>query len=190
VKVSARPGAAAAVLLGALVGYGAIVRPIEARIAEHDDEIAQLTDRIETRLGAERKIAVLQDERHRLLARLHPLHLADDRARIIERFFQLGARTGRLHDASITAIAADAPPVAGTPERSEFDEVPLVVTLRGSYGSLLQTIRDFSTSDVPVRLTVTSLVAGDRRGEQARGLVATVRVVLLRMPDQVPHARS
>lgn len=181
-------GRAAAAVLVALLGYGAIVRPIEARIAVHADEITRETERFETQLGAARRLDALQHERDRLATRLLPLHLNDDRARILERFLQLGARTGTLHDTRISAIAADAP-AAASGVRPEFDEVPLVMTLRGSYAGLLQTIRDFSTSAVPARLAIASIDATERRGGDARELVASVRIVLLRTPDGPPHAR-
>lgn len=179
-----------------LIAYLAIYRPAEARIAERYLDLDRETQRLQQRLAAARRAPDVERERNRLRAQLDAQHLRDDRARLVQRFLLAAAATARRRDLHILEItsagarpvrrAGTSAPSASPPSTPLFDEVPLNVTMRGSYAGLVRGVRDLCTSSLAVRLSIESLVVRDRRLRRRPELTATIHVTLLRDIDDPP----
>ena len=187
---------AAALLM--LVAYLALFRPAEDTIRQRFSDIDRETTILEARLALARRDVALKRERARLRMQLQAFHLHDDRARGVQRFLVVASAIARRHGVRITEItstatsqarrafspAASASTVRAVPSTAIFDEVPLNLTVRGTYHEVLRTARDLSSANVPLRLSIDSLVLGDHRGSGTPLLTATLRATLLRDTDE------
>ena len=78
---------------------------------------------------------------------------------------------------TLQADAATAPrnPAGGT----ALDELPMQLTLRGSYAALIATVRDLAAPPLAARITIDALAPEDRSPAAAPRLLATIGIVLL-----------
>jgi hypothetical protein len=175
--------AAFAAVLVVLGGYLFVFRPLEAAIAA---QYAQLDD---DRISLERARAVvdheasLADEQRALTAWLTSAGLDADRTTAVDRFLRAIAAHGAEDDVRITTITADASAPATMPLAADaiaFDEIPLTVTLHGTYRRILRLVNDLDRDGRAERLTVATLGTTDRSAAHDPDLQATFHVSLLR----------
>ncbi len=173
----------AAALALTLLAYVALVRPLEARIAERyrslSDERRTLGD--EAVLTA--RIADAERERGGLAAALTPYQLTAPAAARAARFLDAAAASAARHGTLLGAVEAEPPATTGRTTPAAFAELPLRMTVRGAYPAVLATLRDLITAPVPLRLRLEAL--GPDPGARSRPvpLVATLHVVLYGLPE-------
>ena len=176
-----------------LAGYLAMFRPAEAAIADRYaqlDDGRALLDRHRVRdTGAART----RDEERALAIWIRRSGLQDAHATMVDRFLRTLAEAARLDGVRVTAVVADtssalairttnaASPVA-------FDEVPLSIAVRGTYGGVIGLVRDLDRGEIPARIGIEAVANADRTAIRSPELRATLRVTLLRLPDATTKA--
>jgi hypothetical protein len=173
-----------AAVLVLLAGYLAIFRPAEAAIA---DRYAQLDDgrvALDRRLGAARRAAERHDEARALAAWIRRAGLRDARSAIVDRFLRELAATAQAEGVAVRGVGTEVMRTlpAANAAAVVFDELPLTVSLDGSYAQVLRVVRDLDRGPVAARVGVDALT-GAGRDPRAPALRATLHVTLLRVPD-------
>lgn len=173
-----------AALLIVIAGFGLIVRPLEAAVAERYADLDAARASLERSAILRRRIPALERERDGLHDQLRRLHLGDRRAAMLERFLYAVAGVARTDGvavvriaAAVTAPLAAAPHPAATPL---LEEVPLDLTVRGRYGDVIRAARDLGGGTPAARVTIGSLAGSERRSGAPPLLNATFHVLLLR----------
>jgi hypothetical protein len=166
-----------------VAGYALIVRPLEARIADRYAVLAVARATIDDGSARVQSIASAERERERLRALLAPSDLDARPVTALQRFLETVSAAAARNGTTIRTL--DAEPTA--PQRSMaaaalFEEQALRLTLHGSYGSLLATLRALIGAPQASRISIEALAPDDRRS--ATGLVASVHVVLLHLPER------
>lgn len=180
--MNARMAAALAVAIVS-IGYAVAVRPLESRIAERYAVIASARATIAGGSWLGERIAAARREQGRLRATLARTVPSGGNAATLQRFLDATGRAATRHAIAIRALEADPVPSASVPAAGAlFDELSLRLTLRGSYGALLATLRELVTAPPAKRLAL-EMLAPDERRDAGGALVAVVHVVLLRLPD-------
>jgi Tfp pilus assembly protein PilO len=173
-----------------LTGYLAVARPLEARIAERYALLEAARTAIDARRAAVVQLQRALEDRNRLRASLARFQLESTRATSVARLLAAAFAAANRHGATIRGFqAAGATPQPPGGTGPVFDEVPLQLSLRGTYDELLATVRDLAAAPVAARLTIDSLALEDRSGPGTPRLVAAVGIVVLRAPSE-PNART
>jgi hypothetical protein len=179
---------AAALALGVVIfGYLIAVRPLEARIAERYAQLASARAAIDGDAARAARSATSERDGRRLRVTLARYALGEEPVSLLRRFLDASNAAATLHGTSIRALDAEPAPTGRTAAGERlFDELSLRLTLRGSYGALLATLRTLSTAPVACRIALEALAPDDRRNGDPV-LVAVVHVVLLHLP-RAAHA--
>jgi len=177
-------------LLVMLGGYLAVFRPAERAIAERyaqldDDRVALADER-----AADRRAAAARTEARTIAGWIRTSGLHDDRPTLVARFLRELDATAHADDVRVSGVDAGiVTPVgarANAPTTVHFDEIPLTVALRGTYGEIIRVIRDLGRGAVVLRIGVDALGDADRTAPRSPALHATLRVTLLRLAE-TPH---
>jgi hypothetical protein len=182
-----------AAVLVLLAGYLAIYRPAEAALAERYARLDDGRARLDERLALARRAGAARTETGALDVWLRARGLADDRTTIVARFLHDLAGTAHGDGVDVTGVVAEpggaAPPVAANAAPTvALDEIPLAVSLRGSYPNLLRVVRALDRDGPAMRVRISALGNADRSGAGSPALRATLLVTLLRIPDPAPKA--
>jgi hypothetical protein len=167
-----------------LVGYVLAVRPLEARIADRYAFVAAARATIDDGSALRLRIDAAESEKERLHARLARYALDARPAASVGRFLAAAGSAAQRHGAMIRALDAEPSPIErSAASTAPFAELPLRLTLRGSYTELLATLRDLIAAPLASRIALEGLAPDDRR-RAGSTLVAAVHVVLLRLPER------
>jgi hypothetical protein len=192
VKLGAEKLAAFGAVLVLLGGYLFAFRPLEAAIATRYAQLDDRREQLERRLALTRRAASLRREQQVLTRWLADAGLHADRTAIVDRFLGSVATRAASDGVHVTAITADAVALPAAPVAANaiaFDEIPLTVTLRGTYQRVLRFVRDLDATMLAERIGVESLGTIDRNATIDPELRATIHITLLRTCD-VPENRS
>jgi len=171
-----------------LAGYALIVRPLEARIADRYALVAAARTTIDEGSARQQSVAAAERERERLRSMLARYGLDARPVAALQRFLETASAAAARNGTTIRALDAEPVPAQRTVAGPAlFDEQALRLTLHGSYGSLLATLRALIGAPQASRISIEALALDDRRS--ATGLLATVHVVLLRLPER-EHVRT
>ncbi len=165
-----------------LAGYALLVRPLEARIADRYALVAAARAQIDDGSLRQQSVAAVERERDRLRSLLAPSGLDIPPVAALQRFLETASAAAARNGTTIRAL--DAEPLAAQRRAAPpalFEEQALRLTLHGSYGALLATLRALIAAPQASRISIEALAPDDRRS--AAGLVATVHVVLLHLPE-------
>ncbi len=168
------------ILLG---GYLFVFRPGETSIAQRYGQLDDGRVLLARRLTDARRESELRHEAHALSAWLTNVGLRADRTTIVDRFLRELARAGMNDRVRITAVTADnaGPEAERTIHKSvAFDEIPMTVSLRGTYRNVLRLVHDLNRTSMAARIGFDSMGNADRTTAHDPDLRATVRVTLLR----------
>jgi hypothetical protein len=182
-----------AAVLVLLAGYLAVYRPAEAALAERYARLDDGRARLDERLALARRAGAARTETGALDEWLRARGLADDRTTIVARFLHDLAGTARADGVDVTGVVAEPggapPPVAANAAPTvALDEIPLAVSLRGSYPNLLRVVRALDRDGPAMRVGISALGNADRSGAGSPALRATLLVTLLRIPDPARKA--
>jgi hypothetical protein len=191
-----------------LAGFLFVFRPMEATIGERYAALDDGRLLLDRRLALAKRANQLTSEQHALTSWLAGVGMSDSRTTIVNRFLRAIAATATqdgVHIASVRGIAGPQrilpPPAPGTLQAAgaaaatsatpittpvqavTFDEIPLTLSLRGSYQNVLHMVHDLNRTDLAARIGLDSL--GNPALVQTRNpeLQATLHVTLLRNPD-------
>jgi hypothetical protein len=189
-RIDASGALGALALAIALGGYFAVVRPLEARIADR----YRALDAARTAIDARRAVAAAArsslEQHARLRAAIARFHLDAGRAASVDRFLGVAFAAANRHGAAIRALQAESQTARqATGPGPLFEEIPLQLTLRGSYAALLATVRDLAAAPIAARITIDALAPEDRTGSGPPRLLAGIGIVLLRAPAE-SHVRA
>ena len=175
------------ILLGA---YLFVFRPGETSIAQRYGQLDDGRVLLNRRLIDARRESQLRREAHVLSAWLTNVGLRADRTTIVDRFLRALATAATNDRVRITAVAADNVGLGAgraTPKSVAFDEIPMTVSLRGTYRNVLRLVHDLSRTNIAARIGFDSIGNADRSAAHDPDLRASVRVTLLRY-TQTPKA--
>jgi len=152
-----------ACLLLAVAGYSLVYRPYESAITDafaSRESIAFAIDQNRTLLARRTALENLRDNLERLL---EELDLHDDAQTLVARYVRDAARLSSAHHVRITALQPLVTP--HTPETqtalaagpAALAATPLDLTLEGTYGDLLATIRGLSQDRILASVDLESL---------------------------------
>lgn len=167
-----------------LSGWALVVRPLEAGLAERSAAVVEARHALEDKLGATGRVSGLVHQRTRLRNHLANAHLEAGRAAATERFLRVALAAAARRGTSIREVRSASgavPRPTGPPP--VLDEVPFQLSVRGSFPALLDTVRDLINAPLAARIVIDALAPDDRLSTTT-GLIATVRVALLRAQEE------
>jgi Tfp pilus assembly protein PilO len=187
VKIGGNRLALFASALIVLAGYLAVFRPCEAQIAER---YAQLDDGqrvLDERLASSRRSTNLRAEEHRLETWLARTGARSNRTTVVNHFLQTVASTARIDRIVVTAIIADGP--IQRSEGTGGGELPLSLSLRGTYRDILRLVGDLDRTTLAARIGLETLENAQRDRRVDPDLRATLRITLL-YEETIPKGAS
>ena len=122
-----------------------------------------------------------------------PLDLSADRATTVARFLRHCARIATIEHVRLVQVderVAD-PSSVRTPQsatEAAFESIAMDVTLTGTYGNLLLTVRDLTQAPLAMNIEIDALESAGKSAGPATSpdLTARMRVSLLRLADAKP----
>jgi hypothetical protein len=172
-------------VLVVLAGYLVIVRPSEAAIGERYAQIDADRTLLERERASTGHAAALAAE-DRMLARwIARSGIDDDRTTLVDRLLGILAAAARHDAVRITAVTAE--PSLPAAASAEFNQIPLRVSLRGSYPNVLAFTRTVIASGIAAHVGIDEVTNADRPSAHAPELRATLYVALLQRAT-VTHA--
>lgn len=186
--------AAIAVLCaGYYIAFIALANAIDGR----HELTARVSDTIRANTAIAAQRPALLRERQNVAQRMRGFDLRADRAALVARFVQTAARIAVQRQVSLDRVdartaAAAAPASGGAPADAgsvPFEAIPLEVTLTGSYGGLLATIRALALAPLPMQLEIAAIernALGPGDGTDTAPLVARLHLILQHFPDDAP----
>jgi Tfp pilus assembly protein PilO len=174
-------------------GYVLLFRPLEASIATRHAELAAAHATLEQRLTLAARLPALEREERRVRRSVDRLHPGSARTETVERFLHTLAGIAARDGVIVQNIAAGGTQSDVRPARAAQDslveELPIELTLRGSYTSVIHAVRELDDGDVAARISLASLGNAGRRTDERPQLNAGFHVRLLREADATPTPR-
>lgn len=173
-------------LLILLAAYATIYRPAEASLAERFATLQDLQTALERAHHTLAEQSANSQETSALVARLRASGMTSSRADAVRRFLHTMGEVAAAQHIEAQRIVPTGPPeplsLHVAPGRD--DDLPLDVTLRGTYIGVINAARALATRTVTARVTVSSLRSTRRRPGRSPDIDATLHVVILRAtPD-------
>jgi hypothetical protein len=156
-----------ACVLVTVAGYSLVYHPYEDAIADAAASRESVTRAIDENLALLGRREVLAGAGNKLERSLRTLDLSDDPRILVALYVRDAARIASEHHVRITALATLATPrepvapSAVDVPTPPFARTPLDLTLEGTYGDLLATIRTLSRARVLANVDLASLELAD-----------------------------